>query len=81
MIRPCSGLDSKKKLARDNDEEHGMSHRLGFDNCAFAAQRRVLQHIPLQDGHPSRAFGPNFLAMKLSFSFTRQPQGCVGKPQ
>src|SRR5215469_10451059 len=26
-------------------EEHAMSHRLGFDNCAFAAQRRVLQHI------------------------------------
>src|SRR5229473_6251029 len=49
-----------------------MSHRLGFDNCAFAAQRRVLQHIPLQRGHPSRASGPNFLIMKLSFSFTKQ---------
>ena len=24
-------------------------------NCAFAAQRRVLQHIPTQRGHPSRA--------------------------
>jgi hypothetical protein len=44
-----------------------MSPRLGFDNCAFAAQRRVLQHIPLQSGHPSRAFGPSFLIMQALF--------------
>src|SRR6266567_4053597 len=62
MIRPCSGLDSKKSWqGGDNDEEHARSHRLGFDNCAFAAQRRgFATHSP-----PKRTSEPSTRAKVL----------------
>jgi hypothetical protein len=49
LIRPCSGLDSKKSWqADDNDEEHAMSHRLGFDNCALRRSEDFCNAFPFK---------------------------------
>jgi hypothetical protein len=45
------GLATNRRLeARNSDSKH---RSVGFDNCAFAAQRRVLQHIPSESGRCS----------------------------
>src|SRR5262249_58167545 len=51
------------------------SHRA--DSIIALPQRSegVLQHIPLQSGHPSRAFGPKFLIMQALFQFQEADAG------
>src|SRR5215831_21412564 len=47
------------------------------DSIIALSQRSegVLQHIPLQSGHPSRAFGPKFLIMQALFQLHEADAG------
>src|SRR5947209_2201779 len=49
----------------------------GSDSIIALSRRSegVLQHIPLQSGHPSRAFGPKFLIMQALFQLHEADAG------
>jgi hypothetical protein len=61
MIRPCSGLDSKKSWqGGDNDEEHAMSHRLGSTIALSRRSEEFCNTFPSKEDIQAEHSGQNF---------------------